>query len=111
MTEPKQEAFTWEESQVDRTADHLTLAHDHWDDLVAVVGLPNEEGCFPVEFLVRAAPSDEQLRRVIDDVKRELDFYLLDVGRPDPWAYAHYHCGTMANVYSKVHWGPWTASR
>jgi hypothetical protein len=48
---------------------------------------------------------DPVVARALADTRKELDFYLLDVGRPDPWAYAHYHCGTASNVYGKVHWG------
>lgn len=40
----------------------------------------------------------------IDDVRRELDFYLVSKGEPDPWVYAQYHCGTASNVYFNVHW-------
>lgn len=41
---------------------------------------------------------------VLADVRNELDVYLTEVGRDDPWAYAIYHCRTSANVYSKVRW-------
>jgi hypothetical protein len=34
----------------------------------------------------------------------ELDFYLVEKLERDPWAYAVYHCGTGANMYSRVHW-------
>ena len=37
-------------------------------------------------------------------VRRELDFYLVELGEKDPFAYARYHCGTAANLYSRVHW-------
>jgi hypothetical protein len=35
---------------------------------------------------------------------RELNFYLLTKGEPNPWGYAQYHCSTAANVYSEVGW-------
>jgi len=35
---------------------------------------------------------------------RELDFYLVEKGGANPWAYAKYHCNTAANMYSSVHW-------
>jgi hypothetical protein len=38
-------------------------------------------------------------------VRREIDYYLVELREKDPWAYAIYHCSTAANVYSKVHWG------
>ncbi len=38
------------------------------------------------------------------DRKTELNFYLVEKGEPDPWAYAKYHCTTASNLYSSVHW-------
>lgn len=35
---------------------------------------------------------------------KELDFYFIALEEPDPWEYAIYHCGTMSNAYSSVHW-------
>ena len=63
---------------------------------------------FTVQFLLRARPTDKRAAEILKDVRRELDFYLIELsapGRPAPWAYARYHCYTAANVYSKVHWG------
>jgi hypothetical protein len=46
--------------------------------------------------------------KMIDAVKKELDFYLIEWGERspfrDPWGYAIYHCVTSANIYSHVHW-------
>ncbi len=36
--------------------------------------------------------------------RKSLDFYLVGLNKPDPWAYAIYHCNTAANMYSEVHW-------
>jgi hypothetical protein len=44
------------------------------------------------------------LAEALDAVRRELDFYLVELGEPDRWAYAVYHCGQGANPYSKVYW-------
>ena len=96
--------WRWIDEPVDQTRDHLRLAHDNCDSLVAFVGEPSG-GTFPVQFLLDDDPADPARHAALEDVRRELDFYLLDVGRPDPWAYAHYHCGTTSNVYSRTHWG------
>lgn len=42
--------------------------------------------------------------KIRKEVRKEIKYYLVELGEPDPWAYSIYHCGTMANVYSKVHW-------
>lgn len=80
---------------------HLVLRHDDHDSPVALVG-PERDGAFVVQFLLAA--DDERTCQVREDVTREIDFYLVEKGEPRPWAYAIYHCGTMANVYSRVHW-------
>jgi hypothetical protein len=41
---------------------------------------------------------------IISRVQQELDFYLVELREANPWAYAVYHCGTSANMYSKIHW-------
>ncbi len=41
---------------------------------------------------------------ILEDIQRELDFYLLEVGGPNPWGYAIYHCGTASNAFSSVSW-------
>ena len=69
----------------------------------ALVGAP-VDGIFPVQFLVSRESDDEVMRRVVADTVRELDHYLIELGEPDAWAYAIYHCGTAANLYSRVHW-------
>lgn len=69
---------------------------------MALVGPPSDR-VFPVEF---ASGKEGNLpERILADIRRELDLYLVEVGRPDPWAYAHYHCGTFSNAYGDVHWG------
>jgi hypothetical protein len=96
---------------VDRTKEHLELrygsAEDHgWDEWtpVAVIG-PPADGAVKVQFLVdRSDPSNAD---AVSYAAREIQFYLIDKGEPNPWAYAKYHCGTSANVYSKVHWSFW----
>jgi hypothetical protein len=61
-----------------------------------------------VEFLVdRDSPEHEQaVAKVVEDI----EFYLIEKPEPDPWGYAQYHCGTLANVYSHVHWGYFVSS-
>jgi len=41
----------------------------------------------------------------VNEVTRELNFYLIEKGEDNPWAYAKYHCSTASNIYSSVHWG------
>jgi hypothetical protein len=55
-----------------------------------------------VQFLVE--PGNPGKADAVSTVAREIQFYLIDLRERNPWAYAQYHCGTCANIYSKVHW-------
>lgn len=103
---PGNRLWSWHEGRVDSSAEHIELryrdasqtGHEQWIP-VALVGPPTGR-IFPVRWLVDPQVNDE----MIADVKRELTFYLAEKRERNPWAYALYHCGTAANLYSKVHW-------
>lgn len=99
----EEQGWIWREGPVDRRREHLALSYDAWDLPVAVVG-PPVDGVFPVGFIEVSDGADPASEKARDAVRRELDFYLVELGEPDPWAYAIYHCGTTSNVYSQVHW-------
>ncbi len=108
-------SWQWREDAVDPEHDHFELRYGSaensgWDAwlAVALVGRPTRN-VFPVEFLIDR--SGRPKAHVIRDVTRELDFYLVEKGEADPWAYAQYHCRTSANVYSTVHWSFFPAMR
>ena len=95
-------ASKWRRGSVDRASDHFELRHGSPNRrLMALLGhgLPGE---LVVEFLVGA--DDGVQSAAVADVRRELDFYLVEKKERDPWAYAQYHCTTAANIYSEVHW-------
>jgi hypothetical protein len=105
---PARRVWSWREGPVDRAGDHFELRFGSvhaggWDDWlpVALVG-PPVEGVFAVQFLVSHA--EERNASVLGEVRRELDYYLVNKREPDPWKYARYHGSTAANMYSKVHW-------
>ncbi len=98
----------WSEGLVDRTREHFELRwgsseEGDWTSWVpvALVGRTSRR-----EFVVQFLRSDDRvlLGNAVEEVRRDLDLYLVDKGEADPWAYAQYHCGTSANVYSRVHW-------
>ena len=101
--------WTWRVGSVYGMTDHFELRYGTsekagWDDWipVALVGLPTEQ-VFVVEFLIDEEQTLEHAK-IIKDVKDELDYYLVNLGDRDPWLYAQYHCGTLSNAYSTVHW-------
>ena len=97
------EEWRWAEGKVDPAHDHLGLYFREEDNPIALIGQP-DGNCFPVEFLVDRTATHSTVVERRRAVRAELDFYLCDVGRPNPWNYAIYHCGTAANVYSTIHW-------
>ena len=100
--------WRWREGSVDATEEHIELRygdasktnHESWLP-IALVGRPADR-VFPVFWLMK--PDDPSHEEMISAAKRELDFYLVELLEPDPWAYAKYHCNTAANIYSSVHW-------
>ena len=104
----KRSNWSWRQGTVDRTSDHFELrygsANDSgWDEWmpVALVG-PPKNGVFDVHFLIDQA--NEARAQVVGALIDELDFYLIELEKPDPWAYAQYHAGTASNAYSSIHW-------
>jgi hypothetical protein len=99
--------WSWHEASIDEGGAYVELRHGSRDAdpeswvPAARVGPPTR-GVFPVEWLVD--PSRAENRDLVEDVERDLDYYLRDIGRPDPWRYAQYHCGSTSNWYGKVHW-------
>lgn len=108
--------WKWTEGVVDANEEHLKLWHGNRPTLdrkgiirrgprrPAALVARGPGRSFIVQFLVTGRSTGKRSAKILKDVRRELDFYLLEVGRPDPWAYAIYHCNTMADFYSSVHW-------
>ena len=105
----KQKPWKWIRGEVTLAEEHMDLRfgdirkEDDWSKwaLVARVSAPVTQ-VFRVEFLIQGKTSVEA--EMIRAVEEQLTFYLVEKGEEDPWAYAQYHCGTGANVYSNVHW-------
>ena len=96
--------WEWKEGKVDRAATHMRLVYGDAELPVALVAKP--VGCtFVVEVLPISELDQGEYERVRQAVTKELTFYLVEKGEPDPWRYAIYHCGTASNIYSQVHWG------
>ena len=90
---------TWREGTADAAKEHIRIAYGDRNTPVCLVQPKGES--FIVQFILLEGQAN---RNVIDSVKKDLDFYLIEKGEPNPWAYARYHCSIAANIYSKVHW-------
>ncbi len=105
---PTSAPWKWVTGSVDTNREYIELRYGDLNEVeykdcipVARIGPPHDK-TFTVEFLID--PASSEYREVIEKTQKQLDFYLLEVGGPNPWAYAKYHCGTAANLYSTVHW-------
>jgi hypothetical protein len=100
--------WTWTEGKVNTAEEHIKIYYGKLQDAnwkrwpkIALISPPKEKN-FTVQFLLAAKSTKE--KDIIRELRRELDFYLFEKKEENPWAYARYHCGTAANLYSKIHW-------
>lgn len=99
--------WRWQEGPVDQHQTHLQIRYvPNLKDpeaayLVALVSSPNDHR-FTVEFVPQNVPATLNSGAILDEVKRELNFYLIEKDEADPWKYARYHCTTASNLYSQV---------
>lgn len=98
----------WRKGPIDRSKEHFELRYGSaedsgWDEWipVALIG-PPVAGTVAVQFLIE--PDESGNAGIVKDVSGEIQFYLIDKKEPNPWEYAKYHGGALANAYSKVHW-------
>jgi len=96
--------WRWVEGIVSTCEDHIKIRYGEESEPVALLA-PGTGKSFTVQFLLSQNPLKTNLQTILREVRRELDFYLVELQKPDPWPYAIYHCGTTSNVYSQVHWG------
>ncbi|MGD8986310.1 MAG: hypothetical protein PVI53_19955 [Desulfobacteraceae bacterium] len=99
----KRTRWKWMEGTVNTDDDHMKLKYEDNPDPIALIA-PGEGSTFIVQFLDTNSKQDNW-KEMMRYVRREIDFFLVELREENPWAYAIYHCSTAANVYSKVHWG------
>jgi hypothetical protein len=100
--------WRWEEGVVDERKEHIELCYGNADETpyenwkpIARIAKPKHH-VFTVEWLVTQDSTGHQA--MLADAHHELDFFLIELNKPDPWWYAIYHCNTASNLYSRVHW-------
>lgn len=95
----------WTEGFVDTEEEHIKISYGNDSVPVALVAPPGKR-VFTVQFVLSANLSTtDPYQKILEETRKELDFYLIEKREENPWAYAIYHCGTAANIYSRVHWG------
>ena len=98
--------WEWKEGKVDGSSPHMKLFVGEWGESAVPVALVAKPvgNSFAVEFLEVPELDQSEYVRIKLAVMKELTFYLVEKGEPDPWKFAIYHCGTASNIYSEVHW-------
>ena len=92
----------WVEGIVDIANEHIKITYGDERFPVALLA-PDQSIGFIVQF-VCARKRDPFTLKMLKEVRRDLNYYLVELGEPDPWLYAIYHCSTASNLYSQVHW-------
>jgi len=100
--------WSWIEGEVDPTGESIKIVYgsiqdtdrDQWVTMACIA--PPQDHTFIIQFLIAA--SDSAMVKILQEVVREIDFYLIEKQESDPWGYAKYHCGSTANMYSDCHW-------
>ena len=98
--------WNWILEVVDTGKEHIKITYGKiTEDVLQPVALvaPGRDKTFLVQFLMDKN-KDGKTKEMVEDICGELDFFLVEKGGEDPWAYAKYHCGTASNLYSRVHW-------
>ena len=91
------------EGLVDRNEDYIRITYGKDPDPITLISR-GKGNSFKIQFMLSKDTSDKKVQAILEEVQREIKFYLVEKGEENPWAYAIFHCGTAANVYSKVHW-------
>ncbi|MBI3321071.1 MAG: hypothetical protein HYZ91_02250 [Candidatus Omnitrophica bacterium] len=87
---------------MDRGSDSRRLSSGESRRALALVA-PHDRHGYTVQFLLKAR-REMRANKLLDKVRRELTYYLLEAIGPDSWAFVQYHCETPANRLSLVHW-------
>ena len=99
----------WVEGKVNRRGEHCSIHYGEAQRPVALVA-PHKRHKFTVQFMIKPRRNDQRNDRILDMVRHELRFYLLDAIGSDAWPFVQYHCDSPANRRSIVHWS-WHPAR
>jgi len=97
--------WKWTEGFVDSEEEHIKISYGD-DSLPVALIAPRGERAIAVQFVLTADSSTtDPYQKILEEARKELDFYFVEKREESPWEYAKYHCSTAANIYSPVHWG------
>lgn len=90
--------------KVDESSEHISLFHKGVNvEPIAKMSL-NESGDLIVEL--SKVFKNEGLMAL-----KEINYYLIELERKNPWEYAKYRCRSMSNIYSEIQWAHYDCSK
>lgn len=102
-------SWSWQEGQVDQIQPHFNIyyvldpEHEGPTFLIAVIA-PPENQVFRVQLFPEHLPSIVDPGPIIEEAKKELNFFIVEKRETDPMKYLRYHCTTTSNIYSQFQW-------
>lgn len=97
---------TWKEGLVNRDDEHVVISYAEPGEPGTPVALlaPGPGRDYTVQFILQPDAEDRQGQAMVDEVRGQLEFHLVELDEPDPWAYPRYHCYTASNAFGPVRW-------
>ncbi len=96
----------WTEGVVNPDDEHVLISYGELGGQctpIALLAAGPGRG-YTVQFMLNPTGDDERGQEILDKVRGELDFHLVELDEPDPWAYPRYHSATAWNACGSVHW-------
>jgi|CXWL01.1.fsa_nt_gi hypothetical protein len=103
-------SWSWQEGRIDPSQPSLQIYYvpdienPETAYLVALLSMTPTDRLFTVGFLPQSLPASLAPGPIIEEVKAELNFFLIEKREQDPMKYLRYHCTTASNLYSHVQW-------
>lgn len=96
----------WLVGVVNPDDEHVVLSYGEFEREQTPVALvaAGPGRAYTVQFMLEPGQEDTRGRSMVDEVRGELDFHLVELDEPDPWAYPRYHGATAWNACGSVHW-------
>ncbi len=96
----------WTEGAVNPNDEHVVISYGElggtWTPIARLAAGPGRG--YTVQFVFEPGHEDQRARDMLQEVLWDLDFHLVELDEPDPWAYPRYHGETTWNVCGSVHW-------
>ena len=101
----------WMEGIVDLDDEHIRITYGDVRKNEEIIlfafvtpTVKGKEDRFTIQFVDLQDIEADRQALILRDVKKDLDYFLVEKGELYPWKYAAYHCSIAANIYSPVHW-------